>query len=769
MKTRIIYSISLFLIIAIQIISVRPLLAMESLNNTGSVTGKVTNAVNNQPIEGALVQIGSLQATSNAQGIYRIENVPEGATRLTFSANRTSGPAPLQTQFTSNITEGYHTITVSANNFATFTSGGLVVISGTETVYDLSLSPLLTDAELRFVLNWGSTPRDLDSHMKTPSGAHVYYSSRGSATAEPYVLLDYDVTTGFGPETITVYRLSQGVYHYYIYNYTGSPSITTSQAVVQIYNRNGTVATLEVPQTGEGRYWYVATIDGSNGRVNIVNRIQTNAPESTSKELATDKQIANTAPQNNEWSYLWDFGDNTSSVEANPSHTYTVNGLYTVTLTATKNSASIQTIEDSYILVAGSGSGVVRGKVTNATNNQAIAGAVVSLAGQQTTTDALGNYRFENVNEAAVQVSFTSDHNQAMTHQSIQFTSLLRSGYHTIAVSAEGFSNFSYPSLIVLANTENVHDMAISPILTDADIRFVLNWGANPRDLDSHMRTPSGYHIYYSNRGSSTSDPYVLLDYDVTSGFGPETITIYRLSPGTYHYYIYNYTGTPAITESQAVVQIYNRTGTVATLEVPQTGTGRYWYVATLDGSTGRVQLVNRIQTDHPGTSSSEIAAIEEIPNETQSGWTYIWDFGDGNFSYERNPIYAYNTPGTYSVNLIAQNGDFTVEFSQDNFIEIVHNTSITNEQVRSFQLLGNYPNPFNPGTTIQYEIPESSPVVIEIFNSLGQILSHNAYPIVEAGVQSVSVNAVSWPTGVYFYTVKFRGQILTGKMTLIK
>jgi uncharacterized protein YfaP (DUF2135 family) len=769
MKTYFYHTHYLILVLVIQILSIQPLLALENLNNTGTVTGKITNAVNNQPIEGALVQIGNLQATSNAQGIYRIDNVPEGTTRLTFSADRTSGPAPLQTQFTSNITEGYHTISVSANNFATFTSGGLIVTSGSETVYDLSLSPLLTDADLRFVLNWGSSPRDLDSHMKTPSGAHVYYGNRGSATSEPYVLLDFDVTTGYGPETITVYRLSQGVYHYYIYNYSGSPSITTSQAVVQIYNRSGTVATLEVPQTGEGRYWYVATIEGSNGRVSIVNRIQTSAPGTSSKELISEipKQYSTTL--NTEWTYLWDFGDNTTSTVQNPSHTYSTNGLYTVTLTATKNSASIQTIEESYILVAGSGTGVVRGKVTNATNNQAIAGALVTLAGQETTTDAQGNYRFENVNEAAVQVSFTSDHTEAMTHQAIQFTSTLRSGFHTIAVQANGFSSFSYPSLIVVANSETVHNMAISPVLIDAEIRFVLNWGANPRDLDSHMRTPSGYHVYYSNRGSATAEPYVLLDFDVVTGFGPETITVYRLSPGIYHYYVYNYSGSPAITTSQAVVQIYNRNGTVATLEVPQTGEGRYWYVATLDGATGRVQLVNRIQTDHPGTSSSEISAIIDNPVEIASGWSYTWDFGDGNFSYERNPIYSYTTPGTYNVHLTAQNGDFTVEFNRNNFIEIIHNTSVIDDQIRTFRLMGNYPNPFNPGTTIHYEIPESSPVVIEIFNSLGQTVSRIEHPILQAGIQSTTINAVAWPSGVYFYSVNYMNEVLTGKMTLIK
>ena len=52
-------------------------------------------------------------------------------------------------------------------------------------------------------------------------------------------LLDIDDTDSYGPETTTIYNLYTGEYHYYIYNYSGSPEITTSGAVVQIFNDNG--------------------------------------------------------------------------------------------------------------------------------------------------------------------------------------------------------------------------------------------------------------------------------------------------------------------------------------------------------------------------------------------------------------------------------------------------------------------------------------------------------------------------------------------------
>ena len=67
------------------------------------------------------------------------------------------------------------------------------------------------NGQLRVVLTWGETPRDLDSHLDTPSGCHVYYGRkqcRGEAS------LDTDVTDSYGPETINIVKLLPGVYKY---------------------------------------------------------------------------------------------------------------------------------------------------------------------------------------------------------------------------------------------------------------------------------------------------------------------------------------------------------------------------------------------------------------------------------------------------------------------------------------------------------------------------------------------------------------------------
>ena len=71
---------------------------------------------------------------------------------------------------------------------------------------------------------------------------------------------------------------------------------------------------------------------------------------------------------------------------------------------------------------------------------------------------------------------------------------------------------------------------------TEFYLRLTLTWGENPRDLDSHLWTPSiegsPYHVYFGSKGSENSRPYAQLDVDDVSSYGPENITIKRLFNG---------------------------------------------------------------------------------------------------------------------------------------------------------------------------------------------------------------------------------------------
>jgi hypothetical protein len=89
--------------------------------------------------------------------------------------------------------------------------------------------------------------------------------------------------------------------------------------------------------------------------------------------------------------------------------------------------------------------------------------------------------------------------------------------------------------------------------------------------------------------------------------------------------------------------------------------------------------------------------------------------------------------------------------------------------KTRKFELLGNYPNPFNPSTEIRYHLNTGSQVDLEVYNTLGQKITTLISEYHTAGQYSVSFNALNLPSGIYYYRLQSGGQIGIGKMVLIK
>jgi gluconolactonase len=85
------------------------------------------------------------------------------------------------------------------------------------------------------------------------------------------------------------------------------------------------------------------------------------------------------------------------------------------------------------------------------------------------------------------------------------------------------------------------------------------------------------------------------------------------------------------------------------------------------------------------------------------------------------------------------------------------------------FQLYTNYPNPFNPKTTIEFSIPREAHVSLEIFNSLGQQVSLLEDQKLPAGDYRQEWNAATLPSGTYFCRLQADRLVQTKKVLLLK
>jgi hypothetical protein len=87
------------------------------------------------------------------------------------------------------------------------------------------------------------------------------------------------------------------------------------------------------------------------------------------------------------------------------------------------------------------------------------------------------------------------------------------------------------------------------------------------------------------------------------------------------------------------------------------------------------------------------------------------------------------------------------------------------------FALLGNYPNPFNPSTSIRFQMAQRSEVTLAVYDVLGRLVSESSLGVRAAGQHTVPFNAASLASGSYFYRLQMMttGHTLLGKMLLLK
>jgi hypothetical protein len=112
---------------------------------------------------------------------------------------------------------------------------------------------------------------------------------------------------------------------------------------------------------------------------------------------------------------------------------------------------------------------------------------------------------------------------------------------------------------------------------------------------------------------------------------------------------------------------------------------------------------------------------------------------------------------------------DSTLIVSVSSIATGVKNNSAERNLPVNYLLYQNFPNPFNPATTISYALPRQSKVRLSIFNLLGQEVLTLVDRSEDAGYKSVSFDASALPSGVYFYRLEASSFLQTKRLVLVK
>lgn len=153
--------------------------------------------------------------------------------------------------------------------------------------------------------------------------------------------------------------------------------------------------------------------------------------------------------------------------------------------------------------------------------------------------------------------------------------------------------------------------------------------------------------------------------------------------------------------------------------------------------------------TTSGGGTGKTSAEMKTITTFTEAGWnfTQIW-----NINSNQNEGYPY---------LIESNSVSTDDMQ----------ISVPSQKMR---LSHAYPNPFNPSTTISFELSDNDHILIDIYNAKGQKIKELVNRVYDPGEYSVVWDGKSddyndCGSGIYFYSMKGKNAVLTKKMILIK
>lgn len=215
-----------------------------------------------------VVVSGKIISVTTGQNVANVQiTVREGNNAKTTEAVTTATSA--DGNYSLTLEPGTYTIEISGEEYNTEYFTVVLNEEQTSVTQDFSISPKLATGEIRIVLEWGETPRDLDSHLTGTSSqgtsVHLFYANRVVNGSNGKIAeLDIDDTSGYGPETTTLYDIG-GTYTYTVNNFSHDAQLSASGATVKVYTAGQSQPRIYNVPSGVGVNWNVFKIQ--NGQI----------------------------------------------------------------------------------------------------------------------------------------------------------------------------------------------------------------------------------------------------------------------------------------------------------------------------------------------------------------------------------------------------------------------------------------------------------------------------------------------------------------------
>jgi hypothetical protein len=164
-----------------------------------------------------------------------------------------------------------------------------------------------------------------------------------------------------------------------------------------------------------------------------------------------------------------------------------------------------------------------------------------------------------------------------------------------------------------------------------------------------------------------------------------------------------------------------------------------------------------------------EIQKSDTLPQHYETiANSFIPGHGTTNEPQHNSWIDSTVTPGVWYYRLKQIDLDGSVHYSDG--IRVNANIAVNEKEIPTvFSLVQNFPNPFNPITTIDYGLPKQSAVRLEVYNTLGQRVALLVDEMKQAGYHSEKFDGANLASGVYLYRLQAGDFVQTKKLLILR